>query len=63
MPDTLHRLALHADSARERPLERPAPTLTLAASYLPGHVVLTLEQPLRAVVVSVEQLIEALQSI
>lgn len=63
MPESLARLELHADSARERPLERPAPSITVAPSYLSGYAVLTLENPLRSVVVNVEQLIDALESI
>lgn len=57
------RIALHADSARERPLDSPRPAMVVAPSYLPRHAVLTLENPLRAVVVDVDQLLAALQSI
>jgi hypothetical protein len=61
--DRVVHLPLHADSACERPLAEPKPTMTLAASYLPGYAVLTLESPLRTVVVNVKQLIGALKSI
>lgn len=57
------RIELHADSVRERPLDPPRPAMTVAKSYLPGYVVLTLEEPLRSVVVEVEKLVNALQSI
>jgi hypothetical protein len=62
MSESITHLPLHADSACERPLEMRV-TMTLAASYLPGYVVLTLEDPLRTVVVNVKQLISALKSI
>lgn len=61
--ETLIRLDLHADSARDRPLDPPAPVVTLARSYLPGFVVMTLENPLRVIVVSAERLVDALESI
>jgi hypothetical protein len=61
---SLIRLPLHADSARERPLEEPKAQLLVMRSYLTGFAVLTVEMnPPRTVVVEIEKLIGALQSI
>jgi hypothetical protein len=61
---SLIRLPLHADSARDRPLEEPKASMTVAASYLPGYGLLTFESnPPRTIVVEIEKLIGALQSL
>jgi hypothetical protein len=61
--DTIHRIELHADSARYRPIESPKASMTVASSYLPGYAVIRLETiPERTVVVEIEALVEALQS-
>jgi hypothetical protein len=61
---SLIRLPLHADSARERPLEEPKAQLLIVRSYLPGYAVITVENnPPRTVVVEIERLIAALQSL
>lgn len=58
------RVELHADSARERPLDEPRPQMIVERSYLPGFVVITIEaNPPRTIVVEVGRLIDALQSI
>jgi hypothetical protein len=60
----LARVELHADSVRERPLDDPRPQMVVARSYLPGFVVITLEDsPPRTIVVDVARLIDALQSV
>lgn len=63
MSNDITKIELHADSSRDRPLDPPRPGLTVSSSYLPRHVVLTLETPLRAVVVDLDQLLSALKSI
>jgi hypothetical protein len=61
---SLIRLPLHADSARDRPLEEPKAQLLVTGSYLPGYAVLTVEMnPPRTIVVEIEKLIDALQSL
>lgn len=57
-----YHVPIHADSARERPLEEPKPGLIVSPSYLPGYVVVTVEaSPPRTIVVDAEKLIEAVR--
>lgn len=36
-----YHVPIHADSARDRPLEEPKPGPIVSPSYLPGYIVVT----------------------
>lgn len=59
-----YHVPIHADSARDRPLEEPKPGPIVSPSYLPGYVVVTVEaSPPRTIVVNAEKLVEAVSKI
>lgn len=44
-----YHVPIHADSARDRPLEEPKPGPIVSPSYLPGYVVVNAEKLVEAV--------------